>query len=538
MTSLKSAQTALAAGSWDAARAAFRAVAEESGDPLAYEGWAQASWWRDDGEECVQARETAYRRHRILDDPLGAARAATALSWDTLLFGYGAPVARGWWGRAATLLATLDEAAEHGWHAVREAELAIAIDHDPGVARAAGERASAIANRLGLADLAIVGEALQGLAMTGAGDVAAGTVLLDSSVAAATSGDVPDPMWMGKICCWLIAACTLNNDVSRAADWCRRVETICVQRGLTPLFNVCRSQHASVQVACGSWHDAERELTAVLERLSTSRRVSRLEAVAQLGELRRRQGRFDEAEALFAQAEFHPLSIIGQARMQLARGDATNAWTAIRGLLHRLPAHGRMARAEVLPSAAVIATAAGEAEAAGAYVAELRQIAEFTGSRSLTAAASAAGALLVGPAEAVPMLTEAVQAFDAEGLRFDEAHTRLALAEALAATGDRSASRRHLSHALQVLSELSAGDDLARARRLVRALDLPGASPLTAREREVLTLVARGMSNAEIAAALVLSEHTVHRHVANILTKLGQTSRTGAATHGLHTGLI
>ena len=63
-------------------------------------------------------------------------------------------------------------------------------------------------------------------------------------------------------------------------------------------------------------------------------------------------------------------------------------------------------------------------------------------------------------------------------------------------------------------------------------------SPLTSRETEVLRLVAIGMSNREIATTLVLSEHTVHRHVANILRKLAQPSRAGAATQAARAGII
>jgi pimeloyl-ACP methyl ester carboxylesterase/DNA-binding CsgD family transcriptional regulator len=67
---------------------------------------------------------------------------------------------------------------------------------------------------------------------------------------------------------------------------------------------------------------------------------------------------------------------------------------------------------------------------------------------------------------------------------------------------------------------------------------LDGASPLTSRETEVLRLVATGMSNREIATTLVLSEHTVHRHIANILRKLAQSTRAGAASQALRVGLI
>ncbi|CAN5250192.1 hypothetical protein BH09ACT12_BH09ACT12_06820 [soil metagenome] len=380
--------------------------------------------------------------------------------------------------------------------------------------------------------------ALQGLAMASAGDVEAGMARLDAAVAGATSGDVADPMWMGKVCCWLIAACGQHRDVTRAADWCRRVEAICAERDLAPLFNVCRIQYAAVQVARGSWADAEEELSGVLDRLTTSRRSSRLEAVVQLGELRRRQGRPAEAEALFAQAEFHPSAITGRARMRLARGDHTEAWTTLSDLLAALPLESRFVRADVLPLAVVAASAAGEQDTAHVLAAELRETAELAGTDALLATASAADAALASGAGAVPLLTEAVRRFSAAGRRFDEAHARLDLAETLLTVGDAQAAERHLALATEILAELSAGDDLIRARRLAEEAGLSGASPLSPRERDVLRLVAQGLSNPEIATSLVLSEHTVHRHVANILTKLDQTSRTGAASYALQAGLI
>ena len=74
-------------------------------------------------------------------------------------------------------------------------------------------------------------------------------------------------------------------------------------------------------------------------------------------------------------------------------------------------------------------------------------------------------------------------------------------------------------------------DDVVRA-------ESNGDSPLSSRETEVLRLVAAGLSNREIASSLVLSEHTVHRHVANILRKLTQSSRAAAAAHATRAGLI
>jgi len=65
-----------------------------------------------------------------------------------------------------------------------------------------------------------------------------------------------------------------------------------------------------------------------------------------------------------------------------------------------------------------------------------------------------------------------------------------------------------------------------------------GDSPLSRRETEVLRLVAAGLSNREIATSLVLSEHTVHRHVANVLRKLAQSSRAAAAATATRAGYI
>jgi len=538
MASLRSATEALEAGSWAQARAEFRDAADQTADPAAFEGMAAAAWWLDDAATCVGARESAYRRYRDLGDDLGAARAATALAWDTLLFGHGEAVALGWLGRAADLLAPIDESAEHGWLAIREAEIALEVQHDPDRALAAAQRATGIAQRGDHGGLEVVGLALEGLALTAAGRVDAGMAKLDVSVAAATSGDVSDPMWMGKVCCWLIAACHETKDVARAGEWCRRVEALCIERDLVPLFNVCRIQYASVQIDRGAWPEAEHELGQVLERLSDSRRGSRLEAVVQLGELRRRQGRYSEADALFMQAEFNPLSIAGRARIRFATGDIAGAWASIRRLLDSLPPDSSLARAEVLLPAVQIALAAGEIEAARRAAQELRATAERARKDPLLAMAAIADAALADPGDVVALLAEAVRRFSEAGLDYDGARARVSLAAALLAAADEGAAREQLERAIAALTELDAGPDLAQARHLAAAVGLRVAGPLTTRELEVLGLVANGLSNQEIASELVVSEHTVHRHVANILAKLGQPSRTAAVANAINAGLL
>jgi DNA-binding NarL/FixJ family response regulator len=121
------------------------------------------------------------------------------------------------------------------------------------------------------------------------------------------------------------------------------------------------------------------------------------------------------------------------------------------------------------------------------------------------------------------------------GLPFETAWARVDLAGALRALGRSDAARRELERARQGFAKLGA----AGGERRVAALQAGrGVGALSAREREVLGLVAEGRTNAEIAAALVLSEHTVHRHVANILAKLGCSSRAAAVARATEEGLL
>ncbi len=538
MASLDTAGKALAAGSWSQAAGAFQAVIDESDDPLAHEGLAQVAWWLDDAGTCLGERETAYRRHRQLGDPAGAGRAATALAWDCLLFGRGEAVARGWLGRARELLTQVEERAEHGWLCVREAELALAVRHDPVQGLECATRATDVGRRTGDDELAVVASALQGVALTASGEVEPGMARLDSAAAAVTAGDVADLMWAGKVLCWLIAACHDTRDVTRAEDWCRRVEALCLERDLVPLLNVCRIQYASVQVAGGSWAAAETTLTETVARLSSSSRASRLEAVVQLGELRRRQGRLDEAEALLAQAEFHPVAVLGRALIRLAAGERAAAWTAVRGLLTVLPEGDRLARADILLPVVRIAVAMGEREAALQAADELRAIATAVGTDALRAGSAVADSLVAAPGHACALLSRAVRSYHRAGLRQDEAMTRLLLAETLLADDDTTGSDEQVRAAIVLLEGLPDAAGLARAHRLARAVPHRSGHPLTPREVEVLRLVSRGLSNDEIATSLVISAHTVHRHVANILTKLEESTRTGAVSRALGAGII
>ena len=85
---------------------------------------------------------------------------------------------------------------------------------------------------------------------------------------------------------------------------------------------------------------------------------------------------------------------------------------------------------------------------------------------------------------------------------------------------------------------MGAVPDLDRLRKLIGSADLSQPNGLTARELQVLSLVATGRTNREISSTLMISEHTVARHLQNIFSKLGVSSRTAATAFALVNSLI
>src|SRR5262249_14492731 len=142
---------------------------------------------------------------------------------------------------------------------------------------------------------------------------------------------------VGATCCLLVHACERVRDYDRAAQWGERVERFSERWGIAPSLAVCRAQYAAMLVGRGDWRRAEEELERAAARLSSSRPRLLGEAVEQLAELRRRQGRFEEAEALFARVEGRSLPLLGRAAIALARGDAGTAADLLERFLRRTP---------------------------------------------------------------------------------------------------------------------------------------------------------------------------------------------------------
>lgn len=536
-------RAALDARAWSEARRAFEAALAAGDAPEALDGLSWAAWWLNDAAAMFDARERAYRGYLAAARPTDAARMATWLGTDSVDFRGDGAIAAGWFRRARRLLDGAAASPERGWLHVHEAEKHLAANAT-GASRELADEAARLGRRLRDVDLEMTAVATAGLALVTEGDVDDGIARLDEAAAAALGGEFRELWSTVWCCCYMIYGCERARDLDRAAQWCRRVDEWSAQTHIEFLNRTCGARHAGVLIWRGAWDEAEEELAASATALAALRPPWAVEARVRLGELRRRQGRLDEAAAIFDDAAEHPLALIGLSELCLERADPVGAVHRAEQHLREAPATSATERAPGLELLARAAAAAGDLPRARAALAELSAIADRIATDPLRAAAAACGGALAAAAgdhEAARVaLEDAVRCYRRSGAPFEESRSRLALAGALAALGRRADAAREATASAQALRRLGAAREAARAGALARELDggHAAAPALTPREREVLRLVARGGTNRSIAAALVVSEHTVNRHVTNILAKLGTSSRSAAVAEALRRDLM
>jgi DNA-binding CsgD family transcriptional regulator len=547
---LSAGHAALGRGDWLDARLAFEAAIQIQERPEALEGLGLAAWWLDLADLVFDVRERAYRMYREQDDGLGAARMAVWLAWDTAAFRGEHAVANGWLQRAHRLLDGRPDSTEHAWLALRSGVFALLDDGDPQRAQQLASEAVRIGHALGAVDYEMVGRALDGFARVTAGSVVEGLQELDEVNAAVLAGEMSDRVMIGLACCYLIAACERIRDFERAVQWCDRLKAFCEKWGFRPLFAVCRTQYASVCMWRGAWAEAERELTSATDELAASRPAMTGEGFVRLGELRRRQGKLDEAMALFDRCGSHPLASLGRASVTFDRGDFKACADLAERHLRRLPASNRTERAAALELMVRACLEQGRTDESAGAVAELQAIANEAGTAPLRALASLAAGLVAARAcdlkTAREHLEDAVDLFQESGSPFETGRTRVELAGVMKALGRSEAAADEVRRAIEDLTPLGASLEMSRARAVLDAAAatadtvpvVDGRKTLTPREIEILQLISTGLNNQAIAERLFISEHTVHRHVANTLTKLNVSSRSAAVAHAGRLGLL
>lgn len=498
--------------------------ARDEADRLDY--LAEASWWTGRLDDCITAREDAYRRYEDLGADVDAGRVAVRL-WEHHGMKTRTAIAGAWLRRGRRALDAHPDTVEYAGLVLREAEVAHGGGDLDG-AEALAQQALVLGKRLGSLD--IEAEALQALGrvLIDRGDLDDGIGLLDEAMLSAVEGRL-SPYSTGKVHCSMISACEQLGDLRRAAEWTDATLRWSERHPLAMWPGICRVHHAALLQLRGDWPAAEREARRACAEIDGFHVPNVAAGYVEIGEIRRRLGDLDGAEEAFAKAEeLCGCQTPGLALVRLAQGRIDAATTIITRMLDG-ETWNALARAKLLPARVQIAVAAADLPVASEAADELELIASTYASPGLGAAAMTARGrvqLAFGDAAAAcATLRQAVADWQVLEVPYELATARLLLGQAYRLTGDEDAATRSLAQAAEIFDRLGAVVDVPPSATSA----LPAG--LTDREAEVLALVASGKTNKQIATALHLSERTVARHLSNIFTKIGATSRTAAAAY-------
>jgi len=534
---LADVRKALARQDWQAAHDAAKTASVRTPELEAVRAdlLGEAAWWLGRLDESIEARELAYRAFEDLDDHRQAGQCAVWLC-EANAISARPTIAGAWLRRARRALEDDPECAEYGALVLREAEAAHG-DGDMERASALASEVMALARRLRSADLEAEALQTKGRVLIDQGEVAEGMGHLDEAMLFALE-DRLGPYSTGKVYCSLISACEELGDLDRAAEWTAGTLQWAEQHPFAIFPGICRVHRAVVLKRRGSLAAAEAEALRAGEELISSHVANSGAAFAEVGDIRRRLGDLDRAEQAFDRAQELCGRPCGElALLRLAQGRTDAAMAIVAGCLR--DSVSPLARSRLLPIQVHVTVAAGDLEAAARALAELDAITATVDTpllRATTAAArgrlALAGRDLAGARAALELARDQWQALD---VPYEIATTLTLLGQALREDGDDAGATAAFDAAVELFDDIGAHLD---ARLVLEGTTPSRPAGLTEREVEVLRLVARGLSNNEIAAELFLSAKTVSRHLSNIFTKIGVTSRASATAFAFEHQLV
>jgi ATP/maltotriose-dependent transcriptional regulator MalT len=537
---LDAARRSFDQSAWHEAFVALSAADRES--PLAVddlERLAFAAFLVGEDEVCATVTERAHHQCLREGDVPRAARCAFWLTFGHLLRGEMAPAA-GWIARAHQLLDEgRHDCVERGFLIVPVA-LGHLLSGEATSALTEFSDALTVGERFGDVDLITFGRLGRGQALVLGGQPREGVAEFDLVMVSVTAGEV-SPVVAGVAYCTVIEMCQMIFDVRRAREWTAALTRWCdAQPDLVPYRGQCLVHRAEILQFDGAWTNAMAEAERACTHLSRPPGHPAVgNAWYRVAELLRLRGDLDQAEDAYRVAsEMGRDPQPGLALLRLAQGQRTAAASAIRRALDE--ATDRATRTQLLAADVEIMLAVGDVAGARAASDDLDAVASEVRAPVLRAtAAHARGLVLLAdgdPRAALTTLREAWTAWRDLHAPYEAARLRVAVGLACRALGDEDGAALELHAASNGFRELGAAVDLADVEQLQEPARAD-ASGLSARELEVLSLVATGMTNRSIAEQLVVSQKTVARHVANIFAKLGVSSRSAATAYAYEHGL-
>ena len=534
---------AYARQSWGEAVAALSAA--DAQEPLTVddlERLAIAAFLNGREDASLAALERAHRRLLADGQVARAVRWAFWIALTSAQRGQHA-VAGGWLARAERLLhdAALD-CVERGYLRV-PAGLHALGSGEAGTALATFEEVLATAVRFSDPDLAALGRLGCGQALVAKGEPVDGVARLDEAMLAVTSGDV-SPMVAGIVYCAVIITCRKIFDLRRAQEWTTALSRWCAsQEGLQPYRGQCLIHRSEILQLRGEWSDALGEVEQACEHLGgiPGNPVLGM-ARYQQAELLRLRGELDEAEIAYRGASEwgHPVQP-GLALLRLAQGRIEDATAAARRVVDAT-AGDRVERSRVLAAFVEIMLAVDDVDSARSAADELSEIArDFAAPYLEAVAATARGAVMLAERDAsaaADALRDALSVWQELDAPYESARVRVLTARACRLLGDEDTATLELDAAGHVFEQLGAAPASAEVAELSRSASDATPGSLTPREVEVLSLLATGATNRQIAETLVISEKTVARHLSNLYTKIGVSTRAAATAWGYQQDLV
>lgn len=492
-------------------------------------------------DEYLKALERAHHAYQQAGEKLRAVRCAFWMGLCLAFRGEMGP-ASGWFARAHRLLEReQQDCVEQGYLLLPVVEQKLAAgDRDAAYAAASG--AAEIGERFGDAELLACARHLQGRVRLLQGRAAEGLGLLDEAMVAVTADNL-SPIMTGLIYCSVIEACQQAYALARAREWTSALAQWCSEQPqLVSFTGACLVHRAEIMQLSGAWRDAIEEARRACERAvqANSQKTAGL-AFYQQAEVHRLRGEFEAAEDAYREAgqrgwEPQP----GLALLRLAQGRNDAAAAAMRRVLDAT--QGPLRRARLLPAHVEVMLAVGDIEEARRASRELADIAGLLNMDALRAmAAHAQGAIALAEGDARAALASLCTALDTWQeieAPYEAARVRVLIGSACRALGDEDGATLQLESARSTFQQLGAASEIARLDPPSRDRRSSGAHGLTARELQVLRLVAAGKTNKAIANELGLSEKTIDRHVSNIFNKLDVSSRAAATASAYEHKLI